>query len=81
MNALLAGEFKYNGMPVVLIIDKSCKELIKDLWKVQLGIDGKLKVRVNDKQTGLSWEELGHTSDALDYLIVKLFYDDFTSKD
>lgn len=81
MNDILAGKIEYNGLRVVLMVDENCKETIKDLQKLKLGIDGKLKKRVTDKATGLSWEELGHTSDSLEYFIIRLLWDIFSAKE
>jgi hypothetical protein len=80
MNDLFDGRIYLNGMQVTIVIDENCKELIKDLRLLKLGIDGKLKKRVTDKASGLSWEELGHTSDALEYFVVRLFWDVFNAK-
>ncbi|MDO8997213.1 MAG: phage terminase large subunit [Sediminibacterium sp.] len=77
INRLLAGKVTWNGLEVTLIIDPSCKELIKDLVKIKVGPDGKLKKKFTDKKTGISYELLGHTSDALDYLIIRLLYEEF----
>lgn len=56
-------------------VDESCTELIKDLENVKLGIEGKVKERVNDKATGTSYEKYGHTSDAMTYFIVSVLWD------
>lgn len=81
MNDLLAGKLTYDGIPIVLIIDESCKELCKDLLKLKMGADGKkLKKKVKDKVTEITYEELGHTSDALEYMIIQLLWDLFMKK-
>jgi hypothetical protein len=81
MNDILGGRLKYEGLPVLLMIDESCKELLKDMLKLKMGADGKkLKVKVKDKASGISYEELGHTSDALEYMIVQLLWDEFSKK-
>ncbi|WP_179022046.1 hypothetical protein [Winogradskyella forsetii] len=54
---------------VVLIIDPSCEYLISDMQWLKEGIDGKLKEKEKDAETGVTFEKLGHTSDALEYLI------------
>ena len=53
------------------------KHTIKDLQSVKLGVDVKLKKIVKDPETGISYQELGHTSDALEYFIVKLLWEEF----
>lgn len=66
MNDIFSGRLPY----VEVIIDHSCEMLIKDCKNVKQGADGgKLKTRVKDETTGQSWEELGHPSDALEYLV------------
>lgn len=77
MNNLLLGRLRYNGLIVELIIDESCKELIKDMMQVKLGVDGKVKKRITDRITGVAYEEFGHTSDALCYYCVRLLHDLF----
>ncbi|WP_338764111.1 hypothetical protein WAF17_21075 [Bernardetia sp. ABR2-2B] len=60
-------------------IHPRCKKLIADLSYVKEDTDGtKLKKKVEDKNTGKRYEEYGHTSDALDYLICRLFYSDYS---
>jgi len=57
---------KYN---VRILIDRKCKNLIRDLEFVKEDATGhKLKEKVKDKNTGQSYEKYGHTSDSLDYL-------------
>lgn len=78
MNRLLAGKINFNGYKVVLMIDEDCKQLIKDMTKLKVGVDGKLKKRVkHPKNPDITYEELGHTSDALEYFVVKLLEDEF----
>lgn len=77
MNSLFAGDVTFNGMPVSIVIDEHCTELIKDLKHLKLGIDGKLKTRIKNRATGLSWEEYGHCTDALEYLVIKLLWEAF----
>lgn len=80
INDILNFKIKYNGLMVTLMIDQNCRETIKDMSKLKLGVDGKLKKRVKDKDTGLTWEELGHCSDALEYLVIKILWDIFSQK-
>lgn len=57
---------------VEIEIDPSCEELIDDLDMVKEGLKGKVKKRITDKETGSQYEEHGHTSDALEYLVSEL---------
>lgn len=56
-------------------IDEECVILIKDLEKLKEGKNGKLKPMVKNKETGQSYEELGHTSDALEYFVSEVLKD------
>jgi len=71
----------YNGLDytVVLIMDESCKYLIEDMQWLKEGLDGKLKEQEKDKETGLKYEKIGHTSDAMEYLVCELL-DDYYQK-
>lgn len=77
MNDLFAGKIYYQELKVVLLIDENCKETIKDMLQLKLGAEGKLKKRVTDKKTGLSWEEFGHCADGLEYFCIRLLWDIF----
>jgi hypothetical protein len=55
-----------------VLIDRSCEKLIKDCDKVKLGSEGKVKPKVKDEDTGENYEELGHTSDAMEYLVSEI---------
>lgn len=59
---------KYAGCKVVLLIDSSCKYLIKDYNEVE---------RKEDGRKDESNKEITHTSDAMDYMAVKLLYAEF----
>lgn len=55
-------------------ISQNCKNLINDLKKVKQAADGtKLKEVIRDKQTGATFQEFGHCTDAMEYLIIKYF--------
>lgn len=69
LNKILAGKIYMNGKKVVLLIDESCENTIKDFQYLKLGPNGKLKEKVKDKATGRTYEKLGHTSDAVEYVI------------
>lgn len=54
--------------PVRIIIDRKCRESIRDYEFVKEDATGhKLKEKSKDEFTGQSYESLGHTSDANDY--------------
>lgn len=67
----------YNGEEylVKIIIDPSCEKLIEDFQWLKESLDGKLKELVKDAETGVKYEKLGHTSDALEYLVCELLED------
>jgi PBSX family phage terminase large subunit len=65
---------------ITLAVDPKCKNLIKDFEEVTEAADGsKLKKRITDKATGQSYEPIGHTSDAFDYLVCQLFKNEFNA--
>ena len=61
---------KYN---IRLHIDPGCKNLITDIEMVQEDAEGKKFKKKKSDRDGASYEEFGHTSDALDYLIMSAF--------
>lgn len=68
-NKILAG-----GYDIVIEIDFSCTNFIADLDFLKEGPDGKkFKQKVKDKDTKVTYEKYGHTSDAADYLIIQVF--------
>lgn len=71
INLILAGFWS----DIAIEIDESCTELIADMENVKLGIEGKVKQRINDKALGISYEKYGHTSDALTYCVVSVLYE------
>lgn len=76
VNKILAGKFFIGNKKVVLLIDHTCEETIRDFRYLKIGLDGKLKEKVTDKETGRTYEKLGHTSDAIEYLLAYLFEKD-----
>jgi hypothetical protein len=59
---------------ISLFFDKGCRNTLQDYQKVKKGADGtKEKKRVRDAATGISYEPYGHTSDANDYFLCKVF--------
>lgn len=64
---------------VVIIIDPSCEYLIQDMQWLKEGLDGKLKEKEKDPETGVVYEKMGHTSDSLEYLVCEML-DDYYQK-
>lgn len=63
---------------VEFVIGENCFNTIADYENVKEASDGtKAKIRVKDKETGVSYEEYGHTSDANDYLYCQVFKSEF----
>lgn len=59
-----------------IVIDKGCENLIRDLIYVKEDSNGgKLKKRVTEG--GVSFEQFGHTSDALEYLVTTVLQKQF----
>lgn len=74
INAIFARRF--NGLSMV--IDPKCTNTIQDYNFVKENPDRtKLKERIKDPATKVSFEKYGHTSDANDYFICEAFYQDF----
>lgn len=67
----------YNGemYTVAVYIDPSCEKTITDFQWLKEGVDGKLKEKEKDMETGISYEKIGHTSDAIEYMICECFED------
>lgn len=73
VNAILEGR-----LPMDIEIDQRCEKLIEDLsYVLQAPDGGKHKKKVMDQETKVSYEERGHTSDALEYLLCSAFSDQF----
>lgn len=72
MNRILEGKIP----TVELIIDERCTNTVKDFNFVKRDIDGgKFKEKETDKVTKKKFEALGHTSDAVEYLVCPLLPD------
>jgi len=70
MNKVLSGQHPY----IEFYISDTCKKTIEDFENVIEAPDGgKLKKRVKDAETGLTYEPFGHTSDFCDYFMVEMF--------
>lgn len=61
---------KYN---IRIRISPECRNLITDIEMVQEDAEGKKFKKKKSDREGASYEELGHTSDALEYLIMSAF--------
>lgn len=70
INHILSGYYP----DIEIEIDEDCKELIADMEKTKLSIDGKDKAKIHDKILGSTYETRGHTSDALTYLVVSVLF-------
>ena len=69
MNRMLSGEWLFD-----IVIDRKCINTITDFESVLDDPDGgKLKKRVTDKATGISYEKYGHTSDCFEYQCFECF--------
>lgn len=75
-NLILSGY--YTGIEIE--IDESCKELITDMEKVKVSIDGKDKEMFTDKQLNVRYQKYGHTSDAKTYLIISVLWNLYKAK-
>ena len=57
-----------------IFVDESCKVSIKDYLNLLEDMDGsKYKKKIKDPETGVPFEEFGHTSDANDYFLCVYF--------
>ena len=79
----LSGEFineifevGYDGWSIK--IDESCQSSIEDYTMAKKDKDGTiLKKRITDKETGQSYEQYGHLSDCMRYLVCTVLKDEF----
>lgn len=72
MNKMLVGK----KIPVVIEIHAQCKELRGDFEFVKEGKNGdKHKEEIVNQETGVSYQEHGHTSDTADYFLCSAFND------
>lgn len=73
MNKILADQFA-----IKFKINPSCKVAIEDFQNVLEAPDGtKLKQRVKDEESGMTYEPYGHVSDFCDYFFCEAFRDMF----
>jgi hypothetical protein len=68
LNRILAGKYPY----VELVFDPSLKETIRDFEFLKQDANGKMKEKAKDPSSGAVYEKIGHTSDAVEYLVTYL---------
>jgi hypothetical protein len=66
---LLNDIFSGRHPAVEIEIDEGMENTIKDMENLKLGPQGKIKAKEKDPETKEKFETLGHTSDALEYLV------------
>lgn len=70
--------FRVNFGGITILIDDRCRNLKQDFANVKMDAEGgKLKKRITDPKTKVSYEPLGHTSDSAEYIITRLFASEF----
>lgn len=70
--------FKNNFGGIRILVDDSCTNMIDDLMYCQEASDGtKFKQRIRDKESNLTHELRGHFTDALDYMLCRLFINEW----
>lgn len=67
INRLLAGMY-----PLELVINRKCVNVIEDLETVKEAADGTM-LKEKTRESGVSFESVGHTSDALHYFLCSHF--------
>ena len=76
INAVFDGQIE--GISVS--VDEGCRNSIEDYMSVQKDVNGgMLKTRIKDKATGQSYEEHGHLSDIMRYIVHDLCYEEYVS--
>jgi len=74
INSIFAG----SDPNVKITISGECKNTITDYQNVVEAADGsKVKKKVKDKQSGMTFEQFGHCSDANDYFLIELLKDKY----
>jgi hypothetical protein len=70
--------YRDNEQGVSITINEKCTNLINDMLFGKQASDGtKFKERGKDKTTGISVEKYHHFSDNMDYLIIKMFINEY----
>ncbi|KAA2242823.1 hypothetical protein F0L74_09855 [Chitinophaga agrisoli] len=71
--------FAHNFAGLTFVIGDNCSKTISDYMYLKEASDGtKAKTKVMDKQTGVKYEQYGHTSDANDYFMCYAFNAEYT---
>lgn len=74
INAIFAGDIQ--GLEIV--IGDNCELSIADLSNILEDSNGKkLKIKVKDPKTGITFEEFGHFSDTMDYIVTRFFASEY----
>lgn len=74
INNIFAG--KQDGLSIT--INHKCNDTIEDLLYLKTAPDGnKLKKRITDPKTGISYEPYGHETDALEYFICSAYASEY----
>lgn len=69
-----ANKLFVEGLPIKILIDNSCKNLIADFEFLKEAPDGgKMKTMAKDPNTGSTYEKYGHCSDSALYLWISAF--------
>lgn len=80
INAIFSGQFKGTD----ILIDERCSKSSNDYEKVKKDVNGGiLKLRIKNKATGQTYEEYGHLTDTMRYVVVSIFkkeYDKFSNR-
>lgn len=67
----------YGGLPVRIVVDPKCVELITDLTMCVQGPDGGKRKIVAKDSTGNTYQKNGHAGDAMEYFLASCFEDLF----
>jgi hypothetical protein len=71
VNDILAGLYE----DIEMYFDTDMTHTIEDFESVKIGPQGKHKPRPKDKDTGASFEKVGHETDCVEYVVSELFKD------
>jgi phage terminase large subunit len=72
--------FDHNEGELTFIIGNNCANSIADYMYLKEASDGtKAKIKEKNKETGVTYEKYGHTSDANDYLLCYAFQSQFNT--
>lgn len=71
VNDIFAGVYE----DIEVYFDSQMTHTIEDIESVKIGPQGKHKPRPKDKETGASFEKVGHETDCIEYVLSELFKD------